>query len=63
MVLKLNTALIENYSPVHKLRKFLLVLGQVSEKSWKTILPTTKHNRKKKSQFSVQLQIICNVFR
>lgn len=31
----------ENNSPVHRERKFLHVLGQISEKSWKTIRPTT----------------------
>lgn len=33
----------EDYSPVHKDRKFLLVLGQMSEKSWNTMRPTAKN--------------------
>lgn len=35
-----------HHSPVHRERKFLHVLGQISEKSWKTMRPTTNTKEK-----------------
>lgn len=46
-------------SPVHKERKFLHVLGQISEKSWKTILPTT--NTKDRNIWINSLLVKCNL--
>lgn len=48
-------AVLDWYSPVHKQRKFLLVLGQTSEKSWKTMRPTIKHMQKRGNISSLYL--------
>ena len=47
LILNQNLDNLGHYSPVHKERKFLLVLGQTSEKSWQTMRPTVIDNNKK----------------
>lgn len=55
MISESNTSSNEHYLPVHRHRKFLLVFGHISEKSWKTMRPTARHRRNKLAEESFLL--------